>query len=307
MNEQALHDEIINLVTTLKPVIQALQALITQTDEAMATRLDGAIERIDNKVEDVTSVIDKLGSNVSKSNQALSVYQNLVLKQLQDAVIAFTENEMPKRYDAKVSQLISDIGQQLESALNSIIVTKNVSLEQQTSSLQKIAATLEEKASTLSSFTDDYKIAHEQIVIDIQQFETKTAKRITQVEEEASEQLSKTYKAIESMSIKKMGAVFALGIIAMVLSFAVLIFWYLPSSADIAELRSQEKELQAGIEELQIGWKEALDNAQNAQIIIACRTDKDNPNDITWCVKADSKNFLRDENGMVYYPLANNK
>ena len=39
-NEYDIHDELINLVTRLKPVIEALRALIGQADDAVATRLD---------------------------------------------------------------------------------------------------------------------------------------------------------------------------------------------------------------------------------------------------------------------------
>ncbi|GAF62829.1 hypothetical protein JCM18903_2936 [Psychrobacter sp. JCM 18903] len=38
-NEYDIHDELVNLVTRLKPVIEALRALIGQADDAVATRL----------------------------------------------------------------------------------------------------------------------------------------------------------------------------------------------------------------------------------------------------------------------------
>lgn len=36
--EQDTHDQLINLVTTLRPVIKALRELIKQADDAVATR-----------------------------------------------------------------------------------------------------------------------------------------------------------------------------------------------------------------------------------------------------------------------------
>ena len=52
------------------------------------------------------------------------------------------------------------------------------------------------------------------------------------------------------------------------------------------------------------GWKQAFNNAQSAQFILACDVNKEQPDAISWCVRADSKSVLRDERGFVYYKIA---
>ena len=83
-----------------------------------------------------------------------------------------------------------------------------------------------------------------------------------------------------------------------------LVFWYVPSFDKIAEMRQQQAELQRGIDELETGWKQAFNNAQSAQFILACDVNKEQPDAISWCVRADSKSVLRDERGFVYYKIA---
>lgn len=302
-NEQDIHDELINLVTRLKPVIEALRALIGQADDAVATRLDRSLSRIDIKIDEMTAVTQKLDGSASSASKALSQHQNLMLKQLQAAVTAFTDTEMPRRYDDKIAGIITDMKQQIDIAVHAIVTAKNNSIEAQVSAMQTVANNLGASADNLALFTSKYEAGHKQIIKDINRFEIATKERIEQVEDRASKDLDKTYKSIEAMSIKKIAAVAAACTVAVIISLVALIFWYVPSFDEIAKMRHQRAELQRGIDELQTGWKEAFDNAQNAQIIIACKTDKDHPNDITWCVRADSKNFLRDDKGVVYYPL----
>ena len=303
-NEQDIHDQLVNLVTSLTPVIGALRELIKRADDAVARRLERSLSGIDSKVNEVSSAIEELGSSASTTSQALSQYQELVLKQLQAAMTAFTDNEMPRRYDDKIAGIITDMKQQVDTAVQAVVATKNESLETQVNAMQAVADKLGASADSLALFTSQYQAGHEQIVQDIKDFETATKKRIGEVKEDADEDLGKIYKSIESMSIKRIAAVAAACTAAVVMSLMALIFWYVPSFDKIAEMRQQQAELQRGIDELETGWKQAFNNAQSAQFILACDVNKDQPDVISWCVRADSKSFLRDEEGFVYYKIA---
>jgi HPt (histidine-containing phosphotransfer) domain-containing protein len=303
-NEHDIHDELINLVTRLKPVIEALRALIGKADDAVATRLDHSLSRIDGTVDEISTVIAELGNSASASSEALSQYQDLVLKQLQAAVTTFTDTEMPRRYDDKIADIIIDMKQQIDTAVQAVVTAKNASIEAQVSAMQAVADKLGVSADSLALFTSQYQAGHEQIIKDIEAFENATKKRIGEVKEDADKDLGKIYKSIESMSIKRIAAVAAACTAAVVISLMALVFWYVPSFDKIAEMRQQQAELQRGIDELETGWKQAFNNAQSAQFILACDVNKDQPDVISWCVRADSKSFLRDEEGFVYYKIA---
>ena len=303
-NEQDIHDQLVNLVTSLTPVIGALRELIKRADDAVARRLERSLSGIDSKVNEVSSAIEELGSSASTTSQALSQYQELVLKQLQAAVTAFTDNEMPRRYDDKIAGIITDMKQQVDTAVQAVVATKNESLETQVNAMQAVADKLGASADSLALFTSQYQAGHEQIVQDIKDFETATKKRIGEVKEDADKDLDKIYKSIEAMSIKKIAGVAAACTAAVVISLVALVFWYVPSFDKIAEMRQQQAELQRGIDELETGWKQAFNNAQSAQFILACDVNKEQPDAISWCVRADSKSVLRDERGFVYYKIA---
>ncbi|MFC6203228.1 hypothetical protein ACFPZK_00680 [Psychrobacter urativorans] len=303
-NEHDIHDELINLVTRLKPVIEALRALIGKADDAVATRLDHSLSRIDGTVDEISTVIAELGNSASASSEALSQYQDLVLKQLQAAVTTFTDTEMPRRYDDKIADIIIDMKQQIDTAVQAVVTAKNASIEAQVSAMQAVADKLGVSADSLALFTSQYQAGHEQIIKDIEAFENATKKRIGEVKEDADKDLGKIYKSIESMSIKRIAAVAAACTAAVVISLMALVFWYVPSFDKIAEMRQQQAELQRGIDELETGWKQAFNNAQSAQFILACDVNKDQPDVISWCVRADSKSFLRDEKGFVYYKIS---
>ncbi len=303
-NEHDIHDELINLVTRLKPVIEALRALIGKADDAVATRLDHSLSRIDGTVDEISTVIAELGNSASASSEALSQYQDLVLKQLQAAVTTFTDTEMPRRYDDKIADIIIDMKQQIDTAVQAVVTAKNASIEAQVSAMQAVADKLGVSADSLALFTSQYQAGHEQVIKDIEAFENATKKRIGEVKEDADKDLGKIYKSIESMSIKRIAAVAAACTAAVVISLMALVFWYVPSFDKIAEMRQQQAELQRGIDELETGWKQAFNNAQSAQFILACDVNKDQPDVISWCVRADSKSFLRDEKGFVYYKIS---
>ena len=303
-NEYDIHDELINLVTRLKPVIEALRALIGQADDAVATRLDQSLGHIDAKIEEMTAVTQKLDGSANSASEALSQYQNLVLEQLQAAVTTFTDTEMPSRYDDKIADIITNMKQQIDTAVQAVITAKNDSIEAKVNAMQAVADKLGASADSLALFTSQYQAGHEQIVQDIKDFETATKKRIGEVKEDADEDLGKIYKSIESMSIKRIAAVAAACTAAVVMSLMALIFWYVPSFDKIAEMRYQQAELQRGIDELETGWKQAFDDAQSQQIILACDVNEAQPDAISWCVRADSKSVLRDERGFVYYKIA---
>ncbi|WP_413520672.1 DNA-binding protein [Psychrobacter glacincola] len=302
--EQDTHDQLINLVTTLRPVIKALRELIKQADDAVATRLERSLGRIDGTVNEVTAAIKALGGSASTTSKALNQYQTLVLEQLQAAVVLFTENEMPSRYDDKIKQLIDDIKQQIDTALETVVTTKSDSLEAQVSAMQVVADKLDDSAASLALFTSQYHAGHEQIITDIETFETSTKERIGKVKEDADKDLDKIYKSIESMSIKRIAAAAAAATAAMVISLVALVFWYVPSLANINDLREQQAALQQGIDELETGWKQAFNNARSQQLILACDVNEEQPDVISWCVRADSKSVLRDEKGFVYYKIA---
>ena len=303
-NEHDIHDDLINLVTTLKPVIKALRALIGQADDAVATRLDHSLSRIDGTVDKISTVIEELGDSTSITSEALSQYQNLVLEQLQAAVTAFTDNEMPRRYDDKIANIIADMKQQIDTAVESVVTAKNDSIEAQVSSMQAVADKLGASADSLVLFTSKYEAGHKQIIEDIDRFETATKERIEQVEGRASKDLDKVYKSIESMSIKRIAVAVAASTAVVVISLVLLVFWYVPSFDEIAEMRYQQAELQRGIDELETGWRQAFDNARSQQFILACDVNEEQPDVISWCVRADSKIFLRDEKDIVYYKIA---
>lgn len=302
--EQDIHDQLVNLVTSLTPVIGALRELIKRADDAVARRLERSLSGIDSKVSEVSSAIEELGGSASTTSQALSQYQELVLKQLQAAVTAFTDNEMPSRYDNKIAGIITDMKQQVDTAVQSVVTAKNDSIEVQISTMQAVADKLGASADSLALFTNQYQAGHKQIITDIEALETATKKRIGEVKEEAEKDLDKIYKSIESMSIKRIAAVAAACMAAVIISLVALIFWYVPSFDEIAEMRQQQAELQRGIDELETGWKQAFDNAQSQQIILACDVNEAQPDAISWCVRADSKSVLRDERGFVYYKIA---
>lgn len=303
-NEYDIHDELVNLVTRLKPVIEALRTLIGQADDAVATRLDRSLSHIDAKIEEMTAVTQKLDDSASSASEALSQYQELVLKQLQAAVTAFTDNEMPRRYDDKIAGIITDMKQQIDTAVESVVTAKNDSIEVQISTMQGVADKLSESADNLALFTNQYQAGHKQIIEDIETFEATTKTRIEQVEARASKDLDKIHKSIETMSIKRIAAAVAAGTMAVIISLVALVFWYVPSFDEIAEMKYQQAELQRGIDELETGWKQAFDDAQSQQIILACDVNEAQPDAISWCVRADSKSVLRDERGFVYYKIA---
>lgn len=303
-HEQDLYDELRNLVTTLSPIIVMLNGLIAQADNVVADRLNTSLNKIDRQVYDVTAAIKKLGSTASVTSQALSDYQAFTLQQLQVAVTAFTENELPSRYDDKIGALINEIKQQLNIAVASVVTAKNKSLEDQVGIIKEVADKLSTSAASLALFTSQYQAGHEQIIEDIETLETATKTRIEQVEDRAVKDLDKLYKSIESMSIKRVAAAIAAGTAAAVIIMLGLVFWYVPSFDEIAEMRHQQAELQRGIDELETGWQQAFDNARSQQFIFACDVNKEKPDVISWCVRADSKSFLRNEKGIVYYKIA---
>ena len=71
-NEQDIHDQLVNLVTSLTPVIGALRELIKRADDAVARRLERSLSGIDSKVNEVSSAIEELGSSASTTSEALS-------------------------------------------------------------------------------------------------------------------------------------------------------------------------------------------------------------------------------------------
>lgn len=303
-HEQDLYDELRNLVTTLSPIIVMLNGLIAQADNVVADRLNTSLNKIDRQVHDVTAAIQKLGSTASVTSQSLSDYQALTLKQLQVAVTAFTENELPNRYDDKIGALINDIKQQLDIAVTSVVTAKNKSLEDQVTIIKEVADKLSTSAASLALFTSQYQAGHTRIIEDIEKLETATKTRIAQVKEDADKDLDKIYKSIESMSIKRIAAAATARTAAAVIVILAFVFWYVPSFDEIAEMRHQQAELQRGIDELETGWKQAFDKAVNSQAVFACDVNPEKPDVISWCVKANNKSFLRDEKGMVYYKIA---
>lgn len=303
-HEQDLYDELRNLVTTLSPIIVMLNGLIAQADNVVADRLNISLNKIDSQVHDVTAAIQKLGSTASITSQALSDYQVLTLEQLQVAVTSFTKNELPSRYDDKIGELIKDIKQQLDIAVASVVTAKNKSLEDQVGIIKEVADKLSASAASLALFTSQYEAGHTRIIEDIEKLETATKTRIAQVKEDADKDLDKIYKSIESMSIKKIAAAATAGTAAAVIIILAFVFWYVPSFDKIAEMRHQQAELQRGINELETGWQQAFDNARSQQFILACDVNKEQPDVISWCVRADNKSFLRDEKGRVYYKIA---
>lgn len=303
-HEQDLYDELRNIVTTLSPIIVMLNGLIAQADNVVADRLNTSLDKIDRQVYDVTAAIKKLDSTASATSQSLSEYQALTLNQLQVAVTAFTENELPSRYDNKIGALINDIKQQLDSAVASVITAKNKSLEDQVGIIEEVADKLSTSATNLALFTSQYQAGHEQIIEDIETLETATKTRIAQVKEDAVKDLDKLYKSIESMSIKRIAAAAAAATAVVVISMLGLVFWYVPSFDDIEARRHQQAALQQGIDELETGWQQAFDNAKSQQFIFACDMNKEKPDVISWCVRADSNTFLRDNKGFVYYKIA---
>jgi hypothetical protein len=194
--------------------------------------------------------------------------------------------------------------QQIDTAVQSVVTAKNDSIEVQVSTMQGVADKLSASADNLALFTNQYQAGHKQIIEDIEAFETTTKTRIEQVEGRASKDLDKIHKSIETMSIKRIAVAVAAGTMAVIISLVALVFWYVPSFDEIAEMRYQQAELQRGIDELETGWKQAFDNAQSQQIILACDVDEAQPDAISWCVRADSKSVLRDERGFVYYKIA---
>lgn len=64
--EKDKHDQLINLVTTLRPMIKALRELIKQADDAVATRLESSLGRIDGTVNEVSSAIEILGGTATR-------------------------------------------------------------------------------------------------------------------------------------------------------------------------------------------------------------------------------------------------
>ena len=303
-NEYDIHDELVNLVTRLKPVIEALRALIGQADDAVATRLDHSLSHIDAKIEEMTAVTQKLDDSAISASEALSQYQNLVLEQLQAAVTTFTDTEMPSRYDDKIADIITNMKQQIDTAVQAVITAKNDSIEAKVNAMQAVADKLGVSADSLALFTSQYQAGHEQIIKDIEAFENATKKRIGEVKEDADKDLGKIYKSIESMSIKRIAAVAAAATAGMVMVLVLLVFWYVPSFDEIAEMRQQQVELQRGIDELETGWKQAFNNARSQQLILTCDFNEEQPDVISWCVRADSKSVLRDEKGFVYYKIA---
>ena len=249
-HEQDLYDELRNLVTTLSPIIVMLNGLIAQADNVVADRLNTSLNKIDSQIYDVTAAIQKLGSTASTTSQSLSDYQALTLKQLQVAVTAFTNNEMPSRYDDKINALINDIKQQLDIAVTSVVTAKNKSLEDQVTIIKEVAEKLSTSAASLALFTSQYQAGHTRIIEDIEKLETATKTRIEQVEDRAVKDLDKLYKSIEAMSIKRVAAAAAARTAAAVIIILAFVFWYVPSFADIAELRQQQAVLQQGIDEL---------------------------------------------------------
>ncbi|ALF60927.1 hypothetical protein [Psychrobacter urativorans] len=303
-HEQDLYDELRNLVTTLSPIIVMLNGLIEQADNVVADRLNTSLDKIDRQVYDVTVAIKKLSSTASVTSQSLSEYQALTLEQLQVAVTAFTKNELPSRYDDKIKALINEIKQQLDIAVTSVVTAKNKSLEDQVGIIKEVADKLSTSATNLALFTSQYQAGHEQIIKDIETLETATKTRIAQVKEDADKDLDKIYKSIESMSIKRIAAAAAAATAAVVMSVVGLVFWYVPSFDEVAEMRHQQAELQRGIDELEMGWQQAFDKAISAKTVFACDVNKEKPDVISWCVRADSNTFLRDDKGVVYYKIA---
>ena len=55
---------------------------------------------------------------------------------------------------------------------------------------------------------------------------------------------------------------------------------------------------------METGWQQAFDKAVSAKTVFACDVNKEKPDVISWCVRADSNTFLRDDKGVVYYKIA---
>ncbi len=301
--QQELHDQIVNLINNIKPIVPALRALTDQADKAVADRLNTSLNKIDLKVNNVTSIIDTLEYTAQDTTNALKGFQSLVLKELQEAVTMFADNEMSSRYDDKIVQLIKDIKEQVDSALISVVEAKSASIEAQVLAMQETAKALNGNVTKLASFNGAYNDGHKQIVDDIKTFEDATKERIEKAETKASKELDKVYKSVESMSIKRIAAVAAACTAAMIVSLVLLVWWYVPSMTDISELKDQQTELKKGIDELQTGWKNAFDEAQEAELMIACEADEAQPSHIGWCIRTDSKNLKTDEKGVLYYAL----
>lgn len=166
----------------------------------------------------MTSVTQKLDGSASSASKALSQYQELVLKQLQAAVTTFTDTEMPRRYDDKIAGIITDMKQQIDTAVQAVVTAKNASIEAQVITMQAVADKLGASADSLALFTNQYQAGHKQIITDIEALETATKKRIGEVKEEAEKDLDKIYKSIESMSIKRIAAVAAACMAAVIIS-----------------------------------------------------------------------------------------
>lgn len=302
-NQQDLHDQIENLVTSIAKVIPALQNLIENADTTMTSSLEKSLGGIDESVDEVKDVIGQLNTTADTANQSLKGYPDKVLKQLQSAAMVFAETKMPDRYDDKVKALIEEAKTQISVAIDLLVDDKKDNLAQQIVTLKQVTDKLTEEADKLTTFIDQYQDGHDQIIQDIEDFEAASAKRVSKSHDEALKKLEKLQQVIENMSIKKLAAMFGAGILVLVLSFIALTFWYIPSYNEISALKREKQELEEGIAELEIGWKQAFDEAKANQIIVSCTAHPDNPNTIGWCVRADPKYGFKDKKGQIYYQL----
>lgn len=302
-NQQDLHDQIENLVTSIAKVIPALQSLIENADTTMTSSIKKSLGGIDESVDEVKDVIGQLNTMADTANQSLKGYPDKVLKQLQSAAMLFAETKMPERYDNKVKALIKEVKTQISDAIDLLVDDKKDNLAQQIVALKQVTAELSEKAVKLTTFIDRYQEGHDQIIQDIEDFEAASAKRVADSYHEVLEKLEKLYQVIENISIKKLAAMFGAGILVMVLSFIALTFWYIPSYNEISALKREKQELEEGIVELKTGWSRALNDAKKNQLVVVCKASIDNPKAIGLCVRADTRYAFRDNKGLMYYQI----
>ena len=155
MNDQDLHDEIENLVTTLRSVIPVLQGLGDAAGDKIDNRLGDSLDKVDFKVKDLNKVIDDLQQGAEASGRYMGNAQRVALHHLQQGVELLIKTEVNSEYSTQIARVIAAlaplVASKLDSEIDKLVEHKKLSISDHNDQVASINTKLESNMTTIHS------------------------------------------------------------------------------------------------------------------------------------------------------------
>lgn len=121
MSDQQLHDDIEKIVTALKNVIPVLQNLGDTASDTIDKRLDGSLDNVDVKINNLNHVITKLNEGAEANQRFIVSAERQALNYLKQGVELLIKTDVNSEYSHQISQVIAKLEPLVESKINNAI------------------------------------------------------------------------------------------------------------------------------------------------------------------------------------------